>query len=242
MKSITKRSFALAGTALTLTAGWFGIRAARGSDHADTPQIAAAPGTDLTDVFVFPSPADSNKVVLAMCVSPLIPTGGTRAFDPNVLYQFKIDNNGDHIEDLVIQARFEGSGAGQKVMIAGPVAPRQVGTTNEASDTYSVTGIFNNEFSPTVDMKVFAGVREDPFFFDLEQFFTILPDRATPINGIAVPLADANTPKATTWRSAGSAKDFLAGYNVLAIVVQLPKSALKGSEDGKIAVWCTTSK
>jgi Domain of unknown function (DUF4331) len=242
MKSITKRSFALAGTALTLTAGLIGIRIARGSDHADTPQIAASAGTDLTDVFIFPSPADSNKVVLAMCVSPLIPTGGTRAFDPTVLYQFKIDNNGDNNEDLVIQARFEGSGASQKVMIAGPVAPTLVGTTSELATPFATTGTLNTEFNPTADMKVFAGVREDPFFFDLEQFFTILPDRAYPINNIAVLLADANTPKATTWRTAGSAKDFLAGFNVLALVVELPKSALKGAGSGKIGVWCTTSK
>src|SRR5712671_4407628 len=43
---------------------------ARGSDHADTPAIAQAPGTDLTDVFVFPSPTNANNVVLAMCVHP----------------------------------------------------------------------------------------------------------------------------------------------------------------------------
>ena len=48
---------------------------ARGSDHADTPAIAAAPGTDLTDVFVFPSPTNSSNVVLVMNVHPLIPTG-----------------------------------------------------------------------------------------------------------------------------------------------------------------------
>ena len=242
MKSITKRSFALAGTALTLTAGWFGIRVARGSDHADTPQIAASPGTDITDVFIFPSPTNSNNVVLAMCVSPLIPTGGTRAFDPDVLYQFKIDNTGDKVEDLVIQARFEGSGASQKVMIAGPAVPVRTGTKSEAITSSTLRGTFNTTFSPAPNMQVFAGLREDPFFFDLEQFFTILPDRATPISGTAVAIADANTPKATTWRSAGVAKDFLIGYNLLAIVVELPKSALKSSADGKIGVWCTTSK
>ena len=241
MKSLTKRSLAVAGTALILTAGWIGVRQARGSDHADTPQIAAAPGTDLTDVFVFPSPTNSNNVVLALCVSPLIPTGGTRAFDPNVLYQFKIDNTGDNVEDLVIQARFEGVGTDQKVFISGPVAPPRTGTMSEATTPYSISGVFNTPFTPASGMQVFAGVREDPFFFDLEQFFTILPDRATPITGTAVPLAEANTPKATTWRAAGSAKDFLAGFNVLSIVVELPKSALKGSS-GKIAVWCTTSK
>src|SRR5438876_4895284 len=73
---------------------------ARGSDHADTPTIAATPGGDLTDVFIFPSPADSNNVVLVMNAHPLIPTGqsGTVAFDPNFLYQFKIDTNGDNVE------------------------------------------------------------------------------------------------------------------------------------------------
>ena len=242
MKSLTKRSFALAGTALTLAAGWIGIRNARGSDHADTPQIAASPGTDITDVFVFPSATNSNNVVLAMCVSPLIPTGGTRAFDPTVLYQFKIDNTGDKVEDLVIQARFEGTGTSQKVIIAGPSAPSRTGTMSDALIPSTVTGTFNSTFSPSGGMQVFAGVREDPFFFDLEQFFTIFPDRATPISGTAVALADANTPKAATWRSASAAKDFLIGYNLLAIVVELPKSALKGSADGKIGVWCTTSK
>ncbi len=242
MKSLTKRLFALAGTALTLTVGLIGVRIARGSDHADTPQIAASAGTDITDVFVFPSPADSNKVVLAMCVSPLIPTGGTRAFDPDVLYQFKIDNTGDKVEDLVIQARFEGAGADQKVMIAGPAVPVRTGTKSEIIKSSTLIGTFNNTFSPTPNMQVFAGLREDPFFFDLEQFFTILPDRATPISGVTVALADANTPKATTWRSASAAKDFLIGYNLLAIVVELPKSVLKSSADGKIGVWCTTSK
>ena len=75
-------------------------------------------------------------------------------------------------------------------------------------------------------MQVFAGVREDSFFFDLEQFFTIFPDRATPINGI--PVANPNDPQATTWRAPGTAVDFLSNgnYSVLSIVVELPKSLL----------------
>lgn len=242
MKPTTKRFAALTGVGLALTAGLVAVQKARGSDHADTPQIAASAGTDLTDVFIFPSPTNPDNVVLTMCVSPLIPTGGTRTFDPSVLYQFKIDNTGDKVEDLVIQARFEGSDASQKVKIAGPAAPARVGTLGEALVAHATTGTLNTAFSPSAGIQVFAGVREDPFFFDLEQFFTILPDRATPITGTAVPLAEANTPKATSWRASGSAKDFLSGYNLLAIVVELPKSALRGSGDGKISLWCTTSK
>jgi len=220
----------------------FALTRAVSSDHADTPQIAAAPGTDITDVFIFPSPANSNNVVLAMCVSPLIPTGqaASRVFDPNVLYQFKIDNTGDFVEDLVIQATFTGSGAAQKVMIAGPARPARTGNVTEALSPSATTGTIGQTFNPLSDLKAFAGAREDPFFFDLEQFFKILPDRATPITGTPDPTP--NTPKATTWRAAGQARDFLAGMNLLAIVVELPKTQVRGSGDGKIRVWCTTSK
>jgi len=89
-------------------------------------------------------------------------------------------------------------------------------------------------------LQVFAGAREDPFFFDLNQFFTILPDRATPITG--TPIANPDQPQAATFRAPGAAQDFLVGLNVLSIVVELPKSQLIGAGSGKIALWCTTSR
>ena len=212
------------------------------SDHADTPEIAADPGTDLTDVFMFPSPTNAANVVLVMTVNPLVPKGqgGSVSFDPNVLYQFKIDNSGDAVEDLVIQATFGAKGANQQVRIAGPARPNNTGTTATALTT-TATGALNQPFTSGA-MQVFAGAREDPFFFDLEQFFTILPDRATPINGKPVPPEDANKPQATTWRAPGQAKDFLIGFNLLAIVVEVPKSQLIGNGNGNIGLWCTTSK
>ena len=219
----------LAGLGLLSMVGLLGVQHAFASDHADTPQIAAAPGTDLTDVYIFPSPANANNVVLAMNVHPLITPGTKNStyFDNNVLYQFKIDNNLDGREDRVIQVWFTGSGAAQVAHVAGPVVPSTVGATNSImGNGYATTGVFGTTFSPTSGMTVFTGVREDPFFFDLEQFFTIFPDRATPINGI--PVANPNVPQSTTWRAPGTAVDFLSNghYSVLSIVVELPKSML----------------
>ena len=216
------------------------------SDHADTPMIAAQPGTDLTDVFMFPSATDPDKVVLAMNVHPLIIAGQGRSvnFDPNVLYQFKIDNNGDAVEDLVIQARFKGSGPNQKVKISRPSKPERTGSINTlVEDDDDDYGYLNRTFRAEGGMKVFAGGREDPFFFDLEQFFNIFPDRATPLTGI--PISNPNTPQLGTWRPAGSAVDFLSngGYNVLSIVVEVPKSKLlrKHGVSTVVGLWCTTS-
>lgn len=225
---------------------------AHGSDHADTPAIAAAPGTDLTDVFIFPSPTNNNNVVLTMCVHPLIPSGAglMTYFDPNVLYQFKIDNVGDNVEHYVIQAKFVGTGSAQQVQISAG-APARTGTVTTQLKPDSVVGTINTPFTTSGGMKVFAGGREDPFFFDLAQFLTIFPDRANPLGAtftntagtsVSTTPADPDMPMAGTFRAAGQAQDFLKGLNVLAIVVELPKSQLIGSNNGKIGLWCTTSR
>ncbi|MFY9234801.1 MAG: DUF4331 family protein [Fimbriimonadaceae bacterium] len=199
------------------------------SDHADTLETAGNPGRDLSDVYIFPSTQNPNNVVLVMCVNPLIASGGGPAarFDPNVLYQFKIDRDEDSVEDLVIQAKFDNS-PNQVVQIAGPVKPSSVGTTTNFETPYATTGTINTQFSPTPGMTVFAGAREDPFFFDLERFFEIFPDRGVP-TGLTTPPADPNQPMQTSWRAPGQAVDFLSngGFNVLAIVVELPKAMLK---------------
>lgn len=223
---------------------------ARGSDHADTPAIAANPGVDLTDVYLFPSPTDSTKVVLVMNVHPLIPSGVTNTvFDPDALYQFKIANKGSAtapVENLVIQAKFTGAGASQKVQIAGPVAPTMTGTKSVFQTPDATSGTINTVFTTSSGIKVFAGTREDPFFFDLEQFFNILPDRGTPIPppiGRTAP-ADPNAPQAASFNPPGTAVDALKGYNVLSIVLEMPRTMLTNGGDGtgKIRLWCTTSK
>jgi len=221
------------------------VRSAIGSDHAGTVITAQTrPGTDLSDLHMFPDPNDPTKVVLSMSVHPLIKAGtrpGDVTFDQDVLYQFKINNTGgpDPVENLVIQARFTGTGLGQKVFIAGPVKPPVIGTRTQFATPYTTTGTFNQPFSPTPGMTVFAGMRSDPFFIDLSQLFAILPDRGDPLQKTPLtPAGQANVPKATSWRPAGQAQDFLARTNVLAIVVELPKSQLG---TGKIGVWETTS-
>lgn len=226
---MTLKLKSLMATALIVGAGAFFAQRSFSSDHADTREVVSRPGSDISDVYMFPSKENPDNYVLIMNVNPLIPAGGGAAasFDPDVLYQFKLDLNGDGVEDRVIQATFQGTGASQKVKIAGPAASNGVGTSNSLMTAHATTGTINKTFSPVSGMKVFAGAREDSFFFDLEQFFTILPDRGVP-PGLTTPPANPNQPMATSWRPAGTAVDFLSngGFNVLSIVIELPKSQL----------------
>jgi hypothetical protein len=159
----------LLGGVMAVPAG-LAINQARvqGSDHGDTAENIKRIGADLTDLYVFPSPQNRNNVVLVMNARGLITAGQASrvSFDPNVLYQFKIDNTGDSVEDLVIQAKFQGSGPQQRVFITGPVKPARTGTSSVFQAPLPASGVINRAFAPTTGMQVFAGPREDPFFFD----------------------------------------------------------------------------
>src|SRR5262245_48732324 len=123
----------------------------KGADHRDAPLIDEDPSADIADVYAFVNPNDPDKVVLAMTVNGFaVPAvRGSYSFSQDVLYQFKIDNTGDGREDIVIQARFEGSEpvrdsrcpavttgplagqGGQFVTILGPGEPSRTGADNK---------------------------------------------------------------------------------------------------------------
>jgi hypothetical protein len=228
--------------ALAMLAGAFtlyGAHASRGSDHLDSPAVQGRPGADITDVYAFPAADNDANVVLVMDVHPVIPAGQGRStfFDPGVMYQLKIDNTGDHVEDQVIQFGAEGTGKDQTIDVYGPGKPSHTGTMSAWIDKagsvgYDKTATFSN------GVKVFAGPRKDPFFFDLAQFFKIIPDRAGHAPGVTPPAATA-----TGFNDPGV--DFLSSnkLSVLSLVIELPRSMLAsdGGAAGKINVWATTS-
>jgi hypothetical protein len=249
------------GVALAAFAGALFLYTAhpvRGSDHQDSPTMIARPGADITDVFVFPPPTggveQNNNVVLVMNVNPLIPMGqsGSFAFDPAVLYQFKIALGSDTAEDLVIQFKANTSGTAQTLTMYGPAKPNVAGTTSTLVASTGTLG-FNTPATLTLNGKqiqVFAGPREDPFFFDLARFFMIIPDRNYQ-NQPNPPPASASSfrgfPNAgnTTTCDHTASQDFLSsnGFNVLSLVVELPRTLLAPSSGvpGVIKVWATSS-
>jgi hypothetical protein len=222
------------------------------SDHQDTTFLATKlTAADLTDLYVFESP-DPKNVVLALDFDPLITPGENRAFDPTVLYQFKIDNTGDFVEDLVLQFQVNGRGANQTVSVYGPSKPVNV-VSRPATGVFGLRGSnlaaarsgtqsrlvkatgkgpLNQVFT-IGNLRLFVGLRKDPFFFDLEQFFKVIPDR----DYLQQP--NPNPPfQVLTFRPPGQAVDFIDRFNVHSIVVELPRASLG---TGKINAWITSS-
>ena len=195
------------------------------ADHIDAPSITNQT-TDITDLYVFQGTNTNDLVFVANTQGLLTPaTTGVAKFDENTLIEFNIDNNNDNIEDLVIQCKYDAASNTMKVY--GPIAPSQTGTRSKIEGTAVTASVAVTPYgasTPIVATKngvsVFAGPRDDPFFFDLDQYHAILAGTASGFNNPGT--------------------DTFAGTNVMSVVVEVPKAALGGS--GKINVWLETKK
>tara|TARA_R110002049_G_scaffold231823_1_gene404407 strand:- start:11469 stop:12119 length:651 start_codon:yes stop_codon:yes gene_type:complete len=207
------------GIGIIAVAGFFTVAA----DHIDAPAVQGG-NSDITDFYAFQGENTSNLVFVANLQGLLSPSlTSTAAFDENVLIEINIDNTGDNVEDLVIQAIPRDG----KMYFFGPIVPSQTGLNSTIQSTTTVGGVVditpygtNAIISSNAGMSFFAGPRDDPFFMDFARYGEIIGGMATSFN----------SPGADTF----------AGSNVLSVVVEVPKSMIGGS--GTINTWVETKR
>ncbi|MFD0843916.1 DUF4331 domain-containing protein [Flaviramulus multivorans] len=193
------------------------------ADHIDAPAVQGG-NSDITDFYAFQGQNSSNLVFVANIQGLLSPAAtGSATFDENVLIEFNIDNTGDNVEDLVIQAIPRDG----RMYFFGPIAPSQTGLNSVVETSALVGGIVDitaygssANVSSNGGMSFFAGPRDDPFFMDFAQYSEIIAGNATSFN---MPGADT-----------------FAGSNVMSIVVEVPKSMIGGS--GTINTWVESKR
>jgi hypothetical protein len=240
---------------LFCSAAWLTLTSspARAADHRDSPVVDGAPEGDITDVFAFLDPADKTRVVFAMGVNPFaVPaSSSTYRFSTGFLYQFKIDNTGDYVEDYSIQVTFKDaatvSAAAQSVHVRiGTPDPGALGAVNTimTSPAIDVTGPVNTVINSN-NVQVYAGLRDDPFVFDVAQFFSIQAGTADVFR--AIPTSPIGALRGRAVGSNGqSGIDSSAGFNASYIIVEVPLSALspgffQGNPSRIYNIWGTVS-
>jgi Domain of unknown function (DUF4331) len=194
------------------------------ADHIDSPNIKGQP-TDITDLYVFQGENKSNMVFVANTQGLLTPAAtGTAKFNENTLIQISIDNTGDNVEDLVLQAKYDATSG--KINVYGPIKPSETGIRSklEGAITASTGVTAYGASSPIVGsqngISVFAGPRDDPFFFDLDTYKKIIAGTETGFHNPGT--------------------DTFAGTNVMSLVIEVPKSKLGAPASGALSVWATT--
>ncbi|MFK7971569.1 MAG: DUF4331 family protein [Bacteroidia bacterium] len=209
----------LAGITFILATALFFMSA----DHIDAPGVQSST-MDIADYYAFESKENPDNMVFATTLQGLLaPTAtGAAMFDENVLLEINIDNDADNVEDLVIQLIPRDG----KMYAFGPYAPASTSANSTIDDTQESMEVDITAYGEDAKIatkgtsKLFAGPRDDPFFFDLTAYSEVLAGNAT---AFADPGVDA-----------------FAGTNVLAIVIEVPKSTL--GNDMSVNTWIETKK
>ena len=215
MKPRTKKLLACALTAAAATAvGSTSSKKSDASDHVDGVKTAIDIAADLTDVFAFTSPRDPNKVVLVMDAHGL--AFSNSRFSNAVDYQFRIRPIADArslvpSSDASKEARVVCNFSGGIPLIdgeqRGTCAFHLVGGDETVTFSTRTGSYYAGGDGEKNGIKVFAGVRSDPWFLDLGKTIKLNDGKAI---------------------DPGGGADGLWGQNILSIVVEIDKSRLPG--------------
>jgi Domain of unknown function (DUF4331) len=208
------------------------------ADHKDGPAAMADPAADITDTYAWMS-TDKTKVTLVMDVYPNAPAG--TMFSDQTLYVFHLNSAatyGGTATETKIICGFDSS---QKIT-CWVGADEMV--TGDASATAGIT-------SASAKTKVFAGLRDDPFFFNLTGFKAVAAAVAAAapsltFDGSGCPALDTATSSALVAQlshgtsGAAAANDF-AAENVQSIVIEVDTALV--TPGGKfLGIWASTHK
>jgi uncharacterized protein DUF4331 len=238
------------------------------SSHREAPLVSADPQVDGTDLYAFVSPDKPDTVTLISNWIPLEePSGGPNfyAFSEDAKYDIDIDNDGDARPNIIYRWIFTNHyrntntflyNTGQvtslddpdlnfyqtydlfKIKIRGTtktktklvndaiVAPSNVGDTSMPD----YASLFEQATYPAGcdDCLTWAGQGDDSFFLDLRVFDLLYGAQITGEPCLFKEACD----------------DTLAGFNMNAFALQVPKSELtnRGDGSGIVGVWTTANR
>ncbi len=229
--------------------------AAFASDHDDGITNIKTRNRNITDIYAFREDnqtgrsTDGGNLVVIMNSNPRAIGGRQEYFDPHAVYDLNFtklaaankNNTPTGSQDLVLRFRFGKPDRyrHQNIKLSAVKNGMDVAADPEITDQAALYAITTNlaeaksgrsylnrfRFQNGARVDVFAGLREDPFFFDVDHFFKVRAGAA----GLG--------PK-VGFRDASAAVDFTVGYNVNTIVVRIPLTML---ETPVLDIWGTIS-
>ena len=200
--------------------------AAFAADHLDSPTARTSnePTADITDLYAWMT-SDATKLNVVAAVNA--GAGPDATFSDAVVYQFAVSSSGafgSPQESTLITCKFiDGTNiecwAGDDYVVGNPSDPAGIVSDNGG-------------------MRVFAGLRNDPFFLEYQGFLNAvaLANSAVAADAVAFDPDDKGCPSLTGEQRAAligalqsgndgaRASDTFAGQNVLALVIQIDKT------------------
>ena len=217
------------------------------ADHADGPAATADPSADITDVFAWTS-SDGKSLNLVMDVFPSATTAS------------KFSNTAQYVFHTASTSAFGTAATHAEIIICTFDAAQKIscwaGSEYVNGDASATSGIA----SASGKLKVFAGLRDDPFFFNIDGFHDAVadviatasaghlptPDAAGCYNlgnpGTSGTIANALVADLThTSHGAAAPVDHFANLNVLSIVLTVDLSIVNAGGP-VVSVWASTNR
>lgn len=223
------------------TAGLGALLAAQlafAADHLDGPAAKADHASDITDIFAWMS-SDAKTMYLVMNVFPMANTSSK--FSDAVQYVFHTNSKNSFTDTA--------SAANQVNVICTFDANQKISCW--AGNEYVNGAASNTAGLSSGKLKVYAGLRDDPFFFNLDGFNKAAATVTAAKSSLSFDTAgcpNLNAATANTLvsqlshdQNGGPPKDFFANLNVLSIAVAVDKTVL--AKNGNIvSVWGSTNR
>jgi len=208
---------------------------ASAADHIDSPAATAEPAADITDLFAWMDP-NAEKLNLVLNVNPF--AGEESSFSDAVQYVFHVTSAPGYGEEAVetriicsfyTQNRVE-CWAGDQYVEGNPTQAAGVASDDDK-------------------LRVFAGLRNDPFFMEFNGFLNAVSTVTSVAGDLAFdeqgcPAVDAETSAVLvgmlqSGNDGVEASDSFRDVNVLSLVIQIDKSVINAG--GPIlGVWAST--
>lgn len=175
------------------------------SDHQEAPIATSQLAADIGDYYVW---HDANNLNMVLTFGTFNAPNMPATYSSEVLYSLHFDTSipADGVPDSDIHARFAQNDAGNWGV--------QVFNATETLFETPVETVTENS-----NGKAWAGLSDDPFFFDLTGF---------------------NTTVSTGTISFDPTRDDVAGLNITSLVLQIPLTSITSSGTS-VSTWATTS-
>lgn len=255
-----KSKMALAALTMAVVAPLIMTNSVKASDHDDGESDAKSRNVSLTDFYVFRedkeiSGGSNQHLVFLINTNPRSLPQQQYYFSTKARYDLHISRAGTSkdaaatkADDVILRFQFAApdSSNQQAMTVTAIVDGTSTQMTTKDGGGSILTTPFTAASSPvnsdvTINgqtLKVFAGLRKDPFFFDVTAFFKFRAAAAAtngslPVTGFSA--FPTYTPNGAT------AMDFTQNYNVNTIAVRVPIAFLQKNSDTVFDTWTTIS-
>jgi Domain of unknown function (DUF4331) len=199
------------------------------SHHLDSPIARQDIRLDITDLYVFRGET-GTVFVINVCHS-IFGSIAVPGYHPEGMYEFKVDLNGDGIEDVTYRITFdERDENGNQSYVVHCIRGAEAADPH-ASGSIAAEGVTDEKVATASGLRVWAGKAGDPFWIE--------PDV---LHAVGHAFQDGTTVNLAWW-DPSRAKNLFAGHTVHSIVLEVSDSELLFGTGGKrrIGVWAVST-